>query len=113
MFGDRFCPLREFMPYDDYLEFLSTIDIAIFAHDRQQAMGNTITLLGMGKKVFIRKGISQWRLFNKLGVKVFNIENLSVEHFRKDWIESNMIKVSKYFSDKNLKEQLSLLFNNS
>lgn len=44
LFGEKFIPLTEFMTFEKYLEFLGSIDIAIFAHKRQQAMGNTITI---------------------------------------------------------------------
>ncbi|MFC6669723.1 TDP-N-acetylfucosamine:lipid II N-acetylfucosaminyltransferase [Marinobacterium aestuariivivens] len=50
LFGERFIPLRDFIPYQDYVKVLSEIDIAVFAHRRQQGMGNIITLLGLGKK---------------------------------------------------------------
>lgn len=43
-------PIVDFMDFNEYINFLSTIDIAIFNHKRQQGMGNIITLLGMGKK---------------------------------------------------------------
>ena len=41
------------MPFNQYLEFLGKIDIAIFNHRRQQGFGNAITLLGLGKKVYL------------------------------------------------------------
>jgi hypothetical protein len=44
-FGDKLVPMTGFMPFEQYLEFLKSFDIAIFNHQRQQAMGNTITLL--------------------------------------------------------------------
>lgn len=58
-FDDKFEALTEHMPFNQYLEFLGKIDIAIFNHKRQQAMGNTITLLGLGKKVFMRSDVTQ------------------------------------------------------
>ena len=42
--------LFDFMEYKLYFEYLCTIDIAIFAHNRSQDMGNIINLLGLGKK---------------------------------------------------------------
>lgn len=60
LFGDKFIALTDFMPFEEYLKFLGSIDIAIFNHKRQQAMGNTITLLGLGKTVFIRSDTTQW-----------------------------------------------------
>jgi len=110
LLGDSFCPITDFMPYDKYIKFLSTIDIALFAHDRQQAMGNTIALLGMGKKVFMKRGTSQWKLFDKLGIKVFDIENLTNNDVKKEYLKLNVDKVVSYFSEENLKKQLTDLF---
>ena len=60
IFKERFMPITDFMTSDKYNKFLFSMDIAIFNHKRQEAMGNTITLLGMGKKVFIRDDITTW-----------------------------------------------------
>ena len=45
-FWRKFKPLVDFMPFDEYLNLLAKVDIAIFNHKRQQAMGNTTILLG-------------------------------------------------------------------
>lgn len=50
IFKNKFVPLFDFMEYKLYFEYLCTIDIAIFAHNRSQDMGNIINLLGLGKK---------------------------------------------------------------
>ena len=42
------------LPLSDYLKILGKIDIAIFNHERQQAVGNITSLLGLGKKVYIK-----------------------------------------------------------
>lgn len=79
LFGEKFVALTDFMPFEKYLEFLGEIDIAIFAHKRQQAMGNTITLLGLGKKVYMRSDISPWQLFNDIDVKVFDVDDIQID----------------------------------
>lgn len=79
MFGDSFEPLTQFMPFNDYLRFLNKIDIAVLGHDRQQAFGNTVTLLGYGKKVFMKDTVTPWQTFDRLGVKVFNLNSLCLD----------------------------------
>jgi hypothetical protein len=74
MFGDKFIPIVNFMPSEKYLELLGQIDIAVFAHKRQQGMGNTISLLGLGKKLFLRSDTTQWQFLRDLGLKVFDID---------------------------------------
>lgn len=88
-FGDKFIPMTEFMPFEQYLGFLKSLDIAIFNHQRQQAMGNTITLLGMGKTVFMRTDISQWSLLNKLGIKMNDASEIKLAQITHDEAEGN------------------------
>lgn len=110
IFGDRFVPLTNFMAFDDYMKFLQGIHIAIFAHRRQQGMGNTISLLGMGKKVVIRKQVSQWSFFKELGITVFDFEGLDLELMKVDNSEKNKKLVNIYFSHERFCHQLNMLF---
>lgn len=52
-FGDKFVPLLDYMDPAEYTNFLSSISVGVFNHDRQQGMGNIIKLLRMGSKVYI------------------------------------------------------------
>ena len=56
LFGDKVFCLREMMDRDQYLDFLATIDIAIFNTQRQIGLGNLAPLRYMGKKLFIPAG---------------------------------------------------------
>ena len=71
-FGLQFHSLTELISLNDYLSLLSKIDIAIFNHNRQQAMGNIITLLGLGKKVYLRSNVTHWDFFKSHGIHVYN-----------------------------------------
>jgi len=110
MFKDKFVPLTEFMPIEQYLDFLGRIDIAIFNHERQQAMGNIITLLGLGKKVFLRKDVTPWAFFVSLGVRVFNVEQIDISPIDENDLRRNKEIVSGLFSERKLIEQLEELF---
>lgn len=111
LFGDKFVALTEFMPFEKYLEFLGDIDIAIFAHKRQQAMGNTITLLGLGKKVYMRSDITPWQLFDSLDVKVYDVANVEIDLMDENIKKENQEKIKEYFSKENLNKQLGNIFN--
>ncbi|WDL75209.1 TDP-N-acetylfucosamine:lipid II N-acetylfucosaminyltransferase [Helicobacter winghamensis] len=74
IFGAKFKPLVEFMPLNVYLDLLSSLDIAIFAHKNQQAYGNIIQLLGMGKKVYMRKTTAYNEVL-KNGLKIFDFDS--------------------------------------
>ncbi len=111
IFGDKFIPILEFMPFERHLEFLAQIDIAIFNSNRQQAMGNIITLLGLGKKVYMRSNITSWKLFEEIGVKVFDVADINLEPIDKKIAEENRRKIREYFSEENYLKQLKILFN--
>lgn len=102
MFGDKFKPITKNICFDDYNIFLSSIDIAMFNHDRQQAMGTTISLLGFGVPVYLRVNTSQWRLFEEKGIKVYPVDQFGLDEFRSEKILSNIYKVESYFSKENL-----------
>lgn len=54
-FGDSFHPITEFMDRNAYLEFLSRMDVLIMYHNRQQACGNIMSAITLGKPVFMKK----------------------------------------------------------
>lgn len=109
-FGDKFVPMTDFMPFEQYLEFLKIIDIAIFNHQRQQAMGNTITLLGMGKTVYLRSDVSHWRFLTGLGIKLNDAEKLELCRIAPDEAKENAHVVRSYFSRATLVKQFSDIF---
>ena len=108
-FGDKFKPLIEFMPFDEYLKLLGTIDIAIFNHKRQQAMGNTITLLGLGKTVYMRSDTTQWQFFKEKNIIVGDI--IDLRDLKNLDVNGNQEKIKYYFSKENNLQQLNKLFN--
>lgn len=110
LFGGKFNALREFMSLEKYNELLAKIDIAIFNHKRQQGMGNITTLLGMGKKVYLRKEITTWNFLQSLGITVFDVESIEMTKIDKDTSIENIKIVQNYFSEANLVSQLNGVF---
>ena len=111
MFGEHFSAITDYMPLQKYLELLNQVDIAIFSHTRQQAMGNTIALLGSGKTVFLNQNTTQWDFFRDKGIHVGDLQSFSLCLFSESQKEDNRKKISSYFSEENLARQLSELFN--
>lgn len=109
-FGDKFEALTEHMPFNQYLEFLGKIDIAVFNHKRQQAMGNTITLLGLGKKVFMRSDVTQWAFFKSHAIAVYDIEAFALTDDEDIQVEENKHRVKTYFSESDLVRQQQSIF---
>lgn len=110
LFGEKFVPMMDFMPFEEYLKFLTSLDIAIFNHRRQQAMGNTITLLGLGKAVFMRTDVSQWELFKQEGITVFDVERNDFKPLTSETAVNNVQIVKQKFSRERLVEQYARIF---
>lgn len=110
LFGEKFTAMTEFMTYGNYISFLENIDIAIFNHDRQQAMGNTITLIGLGKTVYVRPNLAHSRFLSDLGISLKPSSNITLTPLNADERHSNIKIVQSYFSKDRLVHQLSNIF---
>ncbi|GAX87606.1 conserved hypothetical protein [Lebetimonas natsushimae] len=107
---NKFIPIKKIIPLKNYLNFLSNIDIAIFAHERQQAFGNIITLLGMGKKIYLKPNNSLWKYFQEKEIIVYDYNNLENTLFEKKDLSKNVEIIKFYFSIENLKAQWENIF---
>lgn len=82
VFGDRFLPVTNYMNLEEYYKFISTIKIAVFNNNRQQAMGNINTLIGMKCKVYIRHDTCMWEQFSSVkGYTVYDSLTIKDESF--------------------------------
>ncbi|MEG1088236.1 MAG: TDP-N-acetylfucosamine:lipid II N-acetylfucosaminyltransferase [Bacteroidales bacterium] len=82
LLSDKYIAVKKYMRGKEYNEFLSTIDIMICNHNRQQALGNIFALFNMGKKIFIRDGITTVDLLNEYKLKFFitqDIERMGID----------------------------------
>lgn len=55
LFGDKFVPVTEFMEIVEYKKFLSRMNKAVFNHKIQGAMGVILSLLALGKEVYLNE----------------------------------------------------------
>lgn len=110
-FGDRFEPLTDFMPYNDYNNLMKSVKVAIFDIERQCAVGNCLIAIWNGAKVFFPKNSLNFRYFSEIGVKVFTIEDgltsaeLQTELDSKTIME-NRQQLIKYWNYDNVRTQL-------
>lgn len=113
--GERFIPLEGFMPINEYKVFLESIDIAVFNHRRQEAMGNIISLLGMGTTLYIRNYTSNSFLCDKLDIHIFHINDLILNGIRllTEEERNKNSKIIRYYFNKNtLISQSKNIFDN-
>ncbi|MGL5988349.1 TDP-N-acetylfucosamine:lipid II N-acetylfucosaminyltransferase [Cetobacterium sp.] len=111
-FGDKFIPITDYMKFEEYIQFLSKVDIAIFAHDRQQAVGNITSLLSMEKTVYLKKEVTTYGMLEDLGVEIgdfLELDNLNL--FSIEDRQKNKEIIKRRFSEERLKEDLEKIFN--
>ena len=110
MFGDKFFPLREFMPFEKYLELLKNIDVAVFNHHRQQGVGNITQLLGLGKKVYIKSDVTTWCMLKTLGVNIYDINKFELVKISSELARVQSDLIVNLFSTKNLRLQWAEIY---
>lgn len=112
IFEDKFIPVVDFMKFDEYMEFLLKIDIAIFAHDIQKAVGNITSLLSMKKTVYLKERVTTYDMLKDLGVKVKSFDKFEdLEKFDDKILKKNKEIIKERFSEKRLIEDLNKIFN--
>ncbi len=100
-FGCSFLPIKEFMPYEDYVNTMKSVKVAIFNIQRQCAVGNCLIAIWNGTKVFFPKKSINYEYFNSIGVKVYSIED-----------ELNQEIIDKPISDDEILSNRKALINN-
>lgn len=118
LFGEKFIPLTEFMNEQEYANFLSKIDIAIFNNDRQQALGNIFALAYLEKKIYLRADTTMWEELVKREKYVFNnikeLEDICFDEFIKSEYVKENSKIAKLrFSDEHIKKVWEKIFKES
>ena len=69
------------MSVDEYDEILNTCSYALFGHLRQQAIGNIITCIQKGIKIFLSEKGVMYSYFKEMGCSVYSLESdLSIEN---------------------------------
>lgn len=110
LFGDRFKPMLQMLPLPAYNDFLSTIDIAVMHHNRQQGMGNIVSLLAMGKKVFMRPEQAHTRYLNQLGLATWDLGHFDPTHLSPALREGNIELARGHFCINRLAADLGKIF---
>lgn len=118
LFAENFEPMENFVSRQEYIKKLNNVDIGIMFQNRSQAFGNMITLLSLGKKLYLKKNNPIWQLFKKTGIKVFDANKIKDESFKEfsmpltpSEVNGNIEKIAELFSDKKRLEDLKKILN--
>ncbi|MDD3911417.1 MAG: TDP-N-acetylfucosamine:lipid II N-acetylfucosaminyltransferase [Bacteroidales bacterium] len=106
LFGNRFCPLLDFMPLREYNKLQMSISVALYGNWRQEAVGNILVFLFMGTKVFLskRNPVYEWALSH--GLKVFELEGITQEQLDTPLTASEKISNREIVKNSFTKERL-------
>lgn len=110
LFGERFHALESFIPLEEYNHLIANVDVVIFNHKRQQAVGNIVTLLGYGKKVYLQPETSHARFFKEQGFVIFDVAEIDLSPISEIDSARNTELAKKIFSYETYNHQLSGLF---
>ncbi len=113
LFGERFIAIEHFMQFEEYKAFLETIDIAVFNHKRQEAMGVTLTLLSLGKEVYVNSSTTSFQSFKKRGFQLFDNTLLQTEKYNLATrnISANSSLLKNYYSKQVWETQWKQVYN--
>lgn len=74
MFGNNFVPIKSFIPKEEYIQYMSSVSVAIFNIDQQSAAGGIKLCLWNGAMVFLPEKSIGYKHFRQMGFIVFCIE---------------------------------------
>lgn len=111
IFGNKFIDLNNFIDLNEYIKLLSKIDIAIFNHERQQAFNSIITLIGLGKKVYLNPSSPIIETLNEYKVCFFTTDNINLDPLDNINAKKNIDRIKKLFSKEILIKNLDYIFN--
>jgi len=112
-FGDNFKPILDFLPLQEYNKLISSCNVAIFNHIRQQAVGNIITLGYLGAKIFLNKKSPVFKYYKNLGMKINSIGEINQilidEKLNFSEFENNRFILFRVYSKKAVQIKISNL----
>ncbi|MBD3629505.1 TDP-N-acetylfucosamine:lipid II N-acetylfucosaminyltransferase [Cyclobacterium sp.] len=124
LFPKNLQPLLDFMPLHEYNTYLKQCGIVIMNHYRQQAVGNVLTMLWMGAKVYLDERNSLYTYLIRIGIIVFSIQKdlnsnnptvfLLLDHLERE--KNRQILQFEIGQDKlldELKKQMDVIMNES
>lgn len=107
LFGDKFEAIENFMPLFEYKKVLQEMDVVVFDHWRQEAMGVTLTLMSLGKIVYVNPYTTSFQSLSKRGFRIFDNNLLFNEGPRVNRnVQANKELLNKYYSEDILLDSL-------
>jgi 4-alpha-L-fucosyltransferase (Fuc4NAc transferase). len=117
IFGDKFIAVRDYMEFKDFVRFMNKMDLIVFNHQRQQALGNLLLAAYLKKKIYINPESTLWELFrNEFNIDVQDTQRINEQTFESfaTWnetdAENNLTNVKRVLEEKYIVDMWNALF---
>jgi dTDP-N-acetylfucosamine:lipid II N-acetylfucosaminyltransferase len=114
--GEKFFPIVDFIPLQEYINILRSCGIVIMNHKRQQAVGNVLIALWMGASLYLNEQSTLFAHLKNKGYSFYGLEDLFKK--KKDFtfcklkhqqIATNRNLILRDWSDERITEKTRLL----
>jgi len=75
IFDENFTALMDLLDREEYNNIISSCNIVVMYQKRHQGMGNILTAIWLGAKVYLSEVSTTYQYFKRIGVVVFSYEN--------------------------------------
>lgn len=119
IFGDKFSYLDKIISPDTYAEYLVGNDILVLNINQQSGVGNALSSIILGKKVFIKSNITVMQYFMKNKIEVFDTNRIKDMDFHEfceipqETILNNVKNAELLISEEKLISDFSTVFNDA
>lgn len=102
LFAKKLTVITKNIPFEQYVKYLWTVDIAVFDFDRPCGLGNIRILLYMGKKIFLPSNSEFYKFLKDQGLAIYDtneIPNMTFEEFVKPPKQSDLSWIKDYLNN--------------
>ncbi|ENK5207039.1 TDP-N-acetylfucosamine:lipid II N-acetylfucosaminyltransferase [Klebsiella aerogenes] len=105
LLGESVDALIDFMPLEEYMRKISSCGFVIMNHIRQQGVGNIISMIYFGAKVFLRLENPTFSFLKEKGIKLYSVQELENEpsllssHLEKKDVVNNRLIIDSIWSN--------------
>ena len=89
--GDKFHAITDYMDKESFVRYVNSMDVIMMFHNRQQAEGNIMTALSLGKPVFMKPQNPQYDMLKRMGVEsVYDVRQMHTVDLREAIINAQL-----------------------
>ncbi len=107
-------PIKEFLPFDKYIQMMNNIDIVICYHNRMQALGLIFNAILLKKRLVLNEKNNFKRILKSIGIQTFNLEDIEWFDKKKEikQLDQNRKLLLQYFNRDRLYHYYSVFSEN-